>query len=486
MLSTSKRINTSLAISAVLLTTILGQTILTSQTHATGDSSSTNASVVMNPVITVSLSSSDLIISNLAPNTISDSNTIDVSVSTNAIYGYYLSATAGDGDTSSSNHNNSLNNTVDSNYKFTSLSNNKATLTNFDDGTWGYSYSKDNGSTWISGSQGTTSNGYNGLPVDNDDNGTTGIALISTDSPTNNNSVKFKIGAKSSSTQAAGTYTNTINFYAVTNPEPPETMQDFAAGTASTTCANMSAGDTLTLRDSRDQTEYLVGKLADGNCWMLDNLALDLVVRIDNLNEDNTNASNVALSYLKNGGGSTTEGNPTYKYASAGIANWTSGITNSFSAPLANLAYKNVIPADTTSTAGGYRVGGYYNYCAASAGSYCYGDGASEGTSTGNATEDICPKGWRMPTGSSGGEYKALYNNTNYNTYNSYRLALHLPLSGYYSDGKFYSGSNGSFWSSVRFVNTGMNILEVNHNDIRCSSNSYRSYGFSVRCIMDS
>ena len=66
----------------------------------------------------------------------------------------------------------------------------------------------------------------------------------------------------------------------------------------------------------------------------------------------------------------------------------------------------NVIPSGAPADgAGSNKVGVYYNYCAASAGSYCY----DESKGTGNASYDLCPAGWRMPTSGSSGEYKALY-----------------------------------------------------------------------------
>ncbi|MBQ1780220.1 MAG: hypothetical protein II001_02165, partial [Bacteroidales bacterium] len=174
------------------------------------------------------------------------------------------------------------------------------------------------------------------------------------------------------------------------------------------------------------------------------------------------------------------------------VVNWTDSPTyassNSYSDPLVNLTNKDVIPTDATSTAGGYKIGGYYNYCAASAGSYCYGNGGtSYGTSSGNATEDICPKGWRMPTGDTTGEYQALYNNASYNTYANYRSALHLPLSGYFSNGSASNqGSNSLWWSSTRFGISRMYRLDVNTSSIYPSSSGDRYYGNSVRCVLGS
>ncbi|MBR3056157.1 hypothetical protein IKG64_02560, partial [Candidatus Saccharibacteria bacterium] len=245
--------------------------------------------------------------------------------------------------------------------------------------------------------------------------------------------------------------------------------------------STLTTGQVYSLKDSRDEQSYNVAKLADGKCWLLDNLALDLTSStvLSAMDSTNTNASDTTLGYLKNGGGTTSD-----KYATAKVANWTSSY--SYSAPLVSMSYKNTIPTDATSTAGGYKIGGYYNYCAASAGSYCYGNGTSAGTSSGNATESICPKGWRLPTGNTSGEYQALYNNSNYNTYANYRAALHLPLSGYFSNGSPYNqGSDGNFWSSTRRSYNNMYTLYLRTSSIN-QANSDNRFGVSVRCVYGS
>jgi len=265
-------------------------------------------------------------------------------------------------------------------------------------------------------------------------------------------------------------------------------MQDFVDNDY---CTGTTIGDTATLTDSRDGTSYTVGKLADGKCWMLDNLALDLTSStvLNAMSESNTNASNTTLGYLKG----TSTGTTSDQYATAAVSNWTSSY--SYSAPLVNMASKDVIPTDATSTAGGYKVGGYYNYCAASAGSYCYGDGTSEGTSSGNATEDICPAGWRMPTGSTSGEFSALANTIYGSTgstsdataYANYRSALHLPLSGYFYNGSpFNQGSIGYWWSSTRNDTYNMYSLSVNTSAISPASYDNRRSGRSLRCMAGS
>ena len=232
---------------------------------------SSKVEFTFNPTITVSLSSYDLSISNLSPGDASDSNIITATVSTNAGYGYYLSATAG-----TTGGNTNLTHSTDNTYTFTSLSSNKANLASFSDNTWGYSYSIDNGATWISGDNGSAIAGYNGLPLDADDSGATGVNLLNTDSFAGTGSIKFKIGAKAATTQASGTYTGVVNFYAVTNPEPePLTIETASTFQEVQECPSSLVTEQIyTLQDARDGQEYKVAKLKDGKCWMLENLNL--------------------------------------------------------------------------------------------------------------------------------------------------------------------------------------------------------------------
>ena len=161
-----------------------------------------------NPVIAVNVSG-DLIIPNLAPNTSADSNIITVSASSNSPSGYILYATVGDSSNASTNltHTNGTN-------TFTSIAT-ATTLAGFGDNKWGYAYSTDSGSSWFSGNVDNPSNTdyYSGLPLYTN----TGIKLAETSNATGTSIIQFKIGAKASSTQVSGTYTNTINFIGVGN-----------------------------------------------------------------------------------------------------------------------------------------------------------------------------------------------------------------------------------------------------------------------------
>ena len=279
-------------------------------------------------------------------------------------------------------------------------------------------------------------------------------------------------------------------------------MQDINSGNSASVLSALTTGNTYQIKDNRDNETYCVGKLADGKLWLLDNLALDLLdsdvqakmySSTDNNHDTMTNASNATLKYLFAGGGTTSN-----KYATSKVIAWPSS-SYSYSVPWIQMDYVDspttgdtyVSGVDTTS----WKYGGYYNYCAASAGSYCYGNGTSAGTSSGNATEDICPKGWRMPTGNTSGEYSALANEIYGSTgstsdataYANYRSALRLPLSGYFDNGSANSqGSFGYWWSSTRNGNNGMYRLYANTSGIGPAGNRGRDYGGSVRCVLGS
>ena len=249
-------------------------------------------------------------------------------------------------------------------------------------------------------------------------------------------------------------------------------------------CSSLASGDTEQVYDTRDNEVYLIGKLADGKCWMLDNLRLDLgnSTVLSNTTESNTNASATTLNYLKNGGGSASDRYPIVKINNVP---WTSASENYYSTPMTISTYKD--QTTTSHGEGSGKIGVYYNYCAASAGNYCFGRGTSAGSPSGNATEDICPKGWRMPTGNTSGEYYALY--TAYSSDGtSFRNALSTPLSGTFSNGSAgQQGETGYFWSSTYGSAGGMYILRIYYDSgVALSEKMGRYYGHSVRCLLGS
>ena len=255
-------------------------------------------------------------------------------------------------------------------------------------------------------------------------------------------------------------------------------------------CNTIAITQNQTLKDTRDNSTYMVGKLKDGNCWMLDNLALDPTdnTTAQNLNAGNTNATNEAITNYLNGGNS----NNTAGWSSVAVADVDTGF-NSYDAPMINNASKDTLVTSygPASTNGQAKVGIYYNYCAATVGTYCYASGSGVDTPNTNidANQDLCPANWRMPTGGLTGEYSALFNK--YGTTQdatspaSLQYNLSTPLSGYfYNSFVLRQDGWGYWWSSTYYSGDSMYELDVDPTDVYPSNYDSRFYGSSMRCLV--
>lgn len=259
-------------------------------------------------------------------------------------------------------------------------------------------------------------------------------------------------------------------------PEPAEPMQNWAG------CSSLAVGDTVTLADTRDNEEYLVGKLADNKCWMLDNLRLDITnsTILDGLSTSNTHVDSASLISLRNGNRSAGD-----QYASAGFSSAWSGTLN---AARASADYKDI--TTTSYGSGSGKIGVYYNFCAASAGSYCYDinepSSDPDTASLQDAKYDLCPIGWRIPTSDYGGDYRALY--AAYSSNNiDFKNALSTPYSGYIygSTQPSHQGSNGYFWSSTQYYEPEyMFSLRIDEKYVDPSEDDARYRGISIRCLL--
>ena len=239
------------------------------------------------------------------------------------------------------------------------------------------------------------------------------------------------IGTNISDSLTAGTYSKTVEFSVVAHETPVPTMQTFDK----TSLANV--GDSATLKDSRDGNTYTVKKLADGNVWMVENLRIGKDTAMTLHPSDSDVASDFEIPASSQSGFNARD-------------------------------TKNVY-VDST-------YGGYYNFYTASA-----GEGGTSKTS-GDVSHSICPKGWRLPTGGSSGEFQTLYNN-----YNSSALMQGVPgfvLSGYASNGSVsYQDSIGRYWSSTVLDSDLAYYLLLDSSYVDQESWSSKPNGFSVRCI---
>ena len=196
---------------------------------------------------------------------------------------------------------------------------------------------------------------------------------------------------------------------------------------------------TVTLTDTRDNNTYTVSKLADGKCWMTQNLRI--------IDKTITPAdSNVTANYT---------------IPASSI--------NGFNVYNTNNAYLDSIH------------GGYYTWTTATAGT-----GTTALSTNGhNTTVSICPKGWRLPTSGASGEFQTLYNN-----YSSSSSIMSAPakfsLSGATFNNSFFEGE-GSYWSSTVSSIYKAYYLGLTTSDVNPSrdDHGYMLNGFSVRCVAD-
>lgn len=394
-------------------------------TFAESFQTSEAVSFEFNPTISLSIAGGDLTINNLSPGSYSDSNIITVTASSNAINGYSVSSTVGNSTYDST----ALNHSAISNSTFTSLTTNKTSLNAFDSNssTWGYSYSADNGVSWKSGDiTSTPLAGYNGLPIYTTESP---IKLINANT-NGSSSIQFKIGARATTDQAAGTYNNVINFISVANPnpDPPIYMQN-------ATLADCGK----TLYDRRDNSTYTTADIG-GLCFMTQNLRISGTV-------------------------------------SSQYSNFTGGNFNISSDSLLDDMYADDITVPRTATSDNPLYGTYYNYCAASAGTVC------SGTIIADATSDICPSGWHLPTFD---EYDYIY----YYEALAYEQA-HWNYeddsqSGYYQSGNFYDDAS-RWWSATALeLDTTRQYSADNYFGYFEISNIEKYSGLSIRCAMNS
>ena len=299
---------------------------------------------------------------------------------------------------------------------------------------------------------------------------------------------------------------------APTNPGQAETKTLYAVWVQSTGdlqdwngCASMSAGAVTALKDTRDNQVYTVGKLADGNCWMMENLRLDTAGSSDSTkaqgfggafvglaDPESTNFSNVTTANTLNGNtlystDNITGSNQGYRFPRYNNTNTSARSTN----PSANDNRSTTTSAHGTSlSAATYSYGNYYTWAAAMANT----DDLTTTAASEAANTSICPKGWKLPYGNStgngntsGGFYYlgAQLGATTSNTASS-RIWRSYPnnivYSGYYNTGR---GTETRAWSASKYDNSSTTAHSFNITTASSSAgNGYTYMGYSVRCVM--
>lgn len=242
----------------LLVSLLAASVVLINVVYAVSERRDIDVEFVIEPSLTLTLSSDDVSIDNLIPGTADISNEITVSVSTNSESGYVMNATAGD----ITNNTTALllreEETITDTFQSIAPGTPVQSIT--ENRTWGYSIN--HGST------------FSGMPLFTD---TEHVEQISTSETPAIDEIPFLISARADLFQLPGEYRNIVTFTATANPVPDtiETvryMQDFNDDIY----ASMEMEKQYQLIDKRDNKKYWIAKLADGNVWMTQNLAYNV------------------------------------------------------------------------------------------------------------------------------------------------------------------------------------------------------------------
>ena len=204
-----------------------------------------------------------------------------------------------------------------------------------------------------------------------------------------------------------------------------------------------------TLTDTRDNKTYTVRKLADGKCWMTQNLWLVGPRTLTSTNSD------------------ISSGSFALPVSTGGI--WASSVTDSSAANTARV-YEPEYSVDPGQ-------GAYYNWYTATAGSGLYSN------TTTNAANSICSKGWRLP---STGDYNNMWKFSN-NNINIFFANYRWNYSGLWSatmGDLHHLNTVGTWWSNQPTGDaTKAFYLSVESTGPGVLSDHYKVDGFSVRCV---
>ena len=241
-----------------------------------------------------------------------------------------------------------------------------------------------------------------------------------------------------------------------------------------TMCNNLAESTTTsdnrrTVIDGRDGKSYKVSHLADGNCWMVSNLALD-GNRTIQPTDSNVTQNRTLPANISNG---TT---PTYDTAQiyAGVTNSTTSSCDS--------SYPNCIISDI-------KYGNFYNWNAATA-------TVGKQATTGTVTESICPVGWQLPNGTGIKSYTSLlsaYNITsgtgNANIKTIQQAPLYFALTGHFYSLTAHQGGYGPYWSNTTSTANsnaafGLEINTSNAANINSIFEHAKLYSIPIRCLL--
>ena len=310
--------------------------------------------------------------------------------------------------------------------------------------------------------------------------------------------------------------TKTITLYAIwLEADSNKTMQTFGL----TDCQSMTqiaydtttgkitapTGSVIALKDQRDGNVYTVARLADGNCWMTENLRLEAENTVGNNQYDesvtneslaqgyggvftgldsteNTNFTNTTTNTLNNLYNSTniTGSYPDYRFPRYNNNNTNTSLTASYNGT-GNSTYYSW-----------YSYGNYYTWAAAMANTTYY---SSYSGASGSETADtsLCPVNWTLPSGNQNvnSTFEKLNQQMGKSTYaqgsKEWRsFPNNFLYSGYFNDSSAKGrGLYGFYWSKSSSGYSNAHHLYFRSTDLFPSYNDGKNRGFSIRCLVD-
>ena len=366
-----------------------------------------------------------------------------------------------------------------------------------------------------------------------------GFAGWSTDFEADSNSTIYgpneTISTNPSDTDGVDISTQGLILYPVW-VESTGTIQDWTSCDSLTqaptdTRATLSSMTALT--DQRDNNTYTVARLADGNCWMTENLRLDAeytrgesnkalaqgygtsttygnfigLADTENANFTNTtpDAANNATNSLYSSDGSTTinigtSSYPAYRMPRYNNNNTNRDLTASYNGTGSSTYYQ------------WYSYGNYYTWPAAIADTSYYNTNNQSVTNT-----SLCPTGWHLPLGgdknnttnsdfwklsvatigaepanTTSNTYPYYTNNSNTEGTDASKALRAYPnnfvYSGYFSTSSAVNrGSSGNYWSSTANNNNNSYNLNLNSTNVNPgTNNNNKNNGRTVRCVISS
>ena len=341
-------------------------------------------------------------------------------------------------------------------------------------------------------------------------------------------------------TFTAGQYSGTNNglsLYAVWVESAGTFQSDASTVCSSLTAAPASGNPTMAsvsaLTDERDDQTYAIAKLADGNCWMIENLRLeaentrsaadealaqgygkysdsgtdygDFIGLADAESSDFSNSTTAnSLYYSGTQSGSATENIGTSDYPAYRMPRYNHINTDSTSATptRAESLTKSTTYTDTAG-ANIYGYGNYYTWHAAIANTNYY-SGPTATDAAGKTSETVgtslCPTGWKLPYGRStgngivsGGFYNlgtelsaTTSDATSSKKWRSF--PNNFVYSGYFGTASASNrGTRSYYWSSTAYRNDYSYRLYLGSTTVNPGTGYYGKYvGGSLRCLAGS